>query len=431
MSAKSIHAYLNAIRPPMDVPDAAKFKYPELESIVERDFKDQYDTIDEIYDRYDADDEEALDIRLSHEYLLIVALKLQQALTDEERELWSRRYTEMSIEIFGRPWVDKAAAIAAADLPKLRQLATSSDIDPKLIETLLTTYENLAQLAPVEDGVSSHEQLLKYLNGYLRDKFSDAYAIIDGDDTDILTIDHIRELFEQVLENLGWTAWSVAFDDTAQMSVSPQRKTINLGAYTPALTRKRVRSLFTHEVLTHAHRAVNGAEYDKNLAYGLPGYLTAEEGLAVLMETAIEGHLPDRIGDRYVDITLALGTAVTPQMSRFDMFKMALTRMLLRQAQAPFRADHATLRRLAWQHVNRIYRGSLGNEFVGVFTKDAAYYRGYQEMANYLSRYQGKWLDRAIEFVLSGKFDPTKPTHRLYVHSRRFNAEYGLENLET
>lgn len=429
MSAKSIHAYLSALRPPMDMPDAVKFKYPELESIVKRDFKDQYDTIDEIYDRYDADDEEALDIRLSHEYLLIVALKLQQASSDEERALWSRRYTEVSVEIFGRPWVDEAAMIAVDELPRLRRLASNGHTDTESAEALIKIYEDLARLAPDASEAPNHERLLNYLNDYLNNKFSEAYAVIDGDSHDMLTVTQIRELFERALVSLGWHDWHVEFDDTAQMSVSPQRKSINIGAYTPPLTRKRVRSLFTHEVLTHAQRAVNGAEYDQKLAFGLPGYLTAEEGLAVLLETSIEGRLPDRIGDRYVDITLALGTATTPPVSRFELFKMTITRMLLRQEDAPYKADRATLRRLAWQHVNRIYRGSLGNEFVGVFTKDAAYYKGYQQMANYLSRYKGEWLDRAIEFVLSGKFDPTKPAHRLYVHSQRFNAEYNVENL--
>lgn len=430
MPRKSSKISLNALRPPLDIPDVASFKYPQLESVVERNLKDKYETIDEIFERYDADDEEALDIRLSHEFLLMAALKLQRANTDEERELWSRRYTDVSIEVFGRPWVDEAAAIAAVELGRLNKLAVASPLPDEVIEPVLSVYQKLASLSDEQSRAKDHSRLLSEVKKMLESKFHGVYETLDDNSDEVMTVDHIRQIFTKIINKLGWDGWRVIEDNTAQMSVSPQRKTVNVGAYIPPLAPSRVRGLLTHEILTHAQRAVRGREYDTNLAYGLPGYLTAEEGLAVLMETAIEGRLPDRIGDRYIDITLALGTAASEPMSRYDLFRLTLGRMLLRLGPKAIYADRSTVRRLAWQHVNRIYRGSLGNEFVGVFTKDAAYYRGYQEMAEYLSRYQGKWLDRALDFVLSGKFDPTKPHHRLYVHSRRFNAEYQLEELQ-
>lgn len=429
MPRKVPRVSLHALRPPLDVPDVATFEYPQLESVVERDFKDKYETVDEVFERYDADDEEALDIRLSHEYLLLAALKLQKADTDRERELWSRRYTDVSIEIFGRPWIDEAASIAAKELEELKLQANSSPVDKGDIELVLSTYQKIAAASPNDDTASDYSDLLIDLRHLLESRHKNVYAVLNDAPKGSLSAKDVRRVFEASLYELGWDEWRVVENETAQMSVSPQRKTINIGSYIPTLSHGRVRALLTHEVLTHAQRAVRGGQYDTNLAYGLPGYITAEEGLAVLLETAIVGHLPNRVGDRYVDITLALGTAVTSPMSRFELFKLTVNRTLLRLGADANKANRSTVRRLAWQHVNRIYRGSLGNEFVGVLTKDAAYYRGYQDMAEYLSRYQGERLEKALDFVLSGKFDPIKPHHRLYVHGRRFNAEYPLKEL--
>ena len=430
MPATSARKYLNIIRPPLDIPDVASFSYPGLEKVVQSNYQEQFDTADEIFERYDADDEEALDLRLSHEYLLISALKLQNARNDDERQLWSERYTLASVDIFGSPDVSEAAIIAAAELPMLMDVAKRSSLPDKSIKLLIDSYSKLAKLYSNDSNRFDYHEVIGDVKKYLYRKYSDALAELSGDDDAVLDFMEINRVFNSALSRLGWEGWTISNNQTAQMSVSPQSKTVNIGKYIPNLTLRRVRALFAHEVLTHAQRAVNGSKIDINLRYGLPGYLTSEEGLGVVLESSIEGTLPNRVADRYIDISLALGLGGMDPVSRFDLFRLTVTRMLLRLGPEAEVVDRAVMRRIAWQHVNRIYRGSLGNEFVGVFTRDIAYYEGFKKMIDYLRRYQHEDFDDALEFALSGKFDPINDSHRLYVHKRRFGIDMSIGEVD-
>lgn len=426
MPARSAKKHLNYLRPPLDVPDVSSFSYPGLDELIDENYREQFDTADDVFERYDADDEEALDLRLSHEYLLISALKLQQADTDDERRLWSERYTAASIDNFGQPDVSEAAVIAAEELPRLLDASRQTNLPKDAVDLLIDSYTALANMYDGDQGSINYRAVIDRVSDYLIKTYPSVRVSLSGDDDEVLGFIGINRRFRAGLADLGWDGWTIASNQTAQMSVSPQKKTINIGKHIPNLTLRRVRALFAHEVLTHAQRAVNGAQIDINLRYGLPGYLASEEGLGVVLESAVEGVLPHRVGDRYVDITLALGLTDRPALSRFELFRLTMTRMLLRLGSAAEAADRTVMRRLAWQHVNRIYRGSLGNEFVGVFTRDIAYYQGFKRMIEYLGRYEGDDFNDALEFALSGKFDPVNPAHRLYVHKRKFGINMDI-----
>lgn len=429
MSAVSSRKHLDAIRPPLDIPDVATFSYPKLGEVVQANYRRQFESADDVFERYDADHEEALDLRLSHEYLLISALKLQEAATDEERQLWSERYTAASVANYGQPDVNEAAVIAAQELPLFIDAARRSNLPADALELLIDSYTSLARMYDSESSRFDYDDVLGRVNDYLIANYPAVRKALSGNDDQVLGFIEINRRFDKGLRQLGWQGWSLSNNQTAQMSVSPQKKTINIGKHIPDLSLKRVRALFAHEVLTHAQRAENGAKIDINLRYGLPGYVTSEEGLGMVLESAVEGVLPHRVGDRYVDITLALGLSQQPALSRFELFRLTMARMLLRLGSAAEAAERTVMRRIAWQHVNRIYRGSLGNEFVGVFTKDIAYYEGFKRMIAYLARYEGSDFDTALEFALSGKFDPTNPAHRLYVHKRQFGIKMDIGDI--
>ena len=66
-----------------------------------------------------------------------------------------------------------------------------------------------------------------------------------------------------------------------------------------------------------------------------------------------------------------------------------------------------------YAHVNRIYRGSLGDESIGIFTKDISYHKGFVEMGRYMQAQidNGKSIEEVLDFLLTGKFDPTNMQH--------------------
>lgn len=408
-------SYLHLIRPPLDVPDVAVFQYPELETAVYEDFFDQYHSADELFEQFDNDDEEAADLRHADQYLLVSALKLQQAATDQERQRWSIRYTLASIQSFGRPDRQIVAQLARQDLLLFNKAGKNSQIDDGQLAALIKLYQHLAKNVSQSDSVESPEPILEQVRVYLDRKYRAVWQVFKGHDDDVLEQPEMKQLFSQALDVLGWSDWRVASNATAMMSVVPQKKVIYIGQHIPPLARLRVKALFAHEVLCHALRSRNGAKINQKLAYGLRGYHSAEEGLGVVLEAAIEGQMPRRVIDRYIDIELALGSEDQPGITRQKMFDMYITRLLLRLGDAAKMADRSMIRQIAWQHVNRIYRGSLGNEFVGVFTRDIAYYQGFQAMIGYLRDHKHDSFDSALEFMLSGKFDPTNSRHVQYV----------------
>jgi hypothetical protein len=59
-------------------------------------------------------------------------------------------------------------------------------------------------------------------------------------------------------------------------------------------------------------------------------------------------------------------------------------------------------------HVNRIYRGSPGGEYSGVFTKDHVYFKGMIEMSRYIAEKIGQGADmgQLFDYLMQGKFNP-------------------------
>ena len=419
---------LKSIMPSVDQCANDTLHYPKLREIVEQFYSEEYETVDEIFDRFDLSEDSFAGI--SNAYFPVIALKIQEARTPMDQVVWSERLTQLSLAQFGQPDELEVQGLIGEEYAYLSALQQRHSIDQKLAEPLLATYKRvLDQFSGAEVATSHHyTTLLISINEYLHERYRHAFDTLKKyKDTDILTVQDITVAYEQMMQRIAenvprFRDWRVVLTDSTQMAVSPRRKHVQVGRFLPPLTALRVKSLFTHEVLVHAQRSVRGSGESPLLAYGLPGYMTAEEGLGSLMEAAIEKKMPHRIVDRYIDIALALGFGELPALTRKQLFAVAYGRTLLRQKHDGLTFDDATTRLAVWQHVNRIYRGTLGNDIIGVVTKDLIYYRGFQEMAEYLSRYRSLDLKRAIDFVLSGKMNPLSPSHRLYVHKRRFNV---------
>jgi len=421
---------LQAIVPPFSQFSAQTFDYPKLEKTVKEFYGKQYQ---ELTDKHALFSIESADHASLVDYFPAVSLKIQQAKTTSEQKLWSALFTQLSVAVFGAPQLERAVQVAKKDLVVFsRIIDTHPELPADRIQPVIETYR--AFIERNDDGNSTESDwsdagLLAQLKAYLYTKYDAVYKQIDRhyEEDDSMNVAQIVESYERMLDVLrtfsdDWSGWRVVLSEGAQMAVSPGARKIKIGSRMPNLPARRAKSLFTHEVLVHAQRAVRGLAYDRRLGYGLPGYLTAEEGLGVLMEAAIAGKMPYRAGDRYVDIMLALGSPGMPALNRHELLPIVHGRTLLRNAKEAIRTTEAQLKDMTQQHVVRIYRGTLGNEIIGVFTKDVVYYEGYHLMTDYLKRYQHRDLRRAVDFVLSSKINPDDPLHRSYVHDQKFNV---------
>ncbi len=419
---------LEAISPDPARPDNDILTYPSLAQAI-RNKK----PIEEVLVRtfYAAKDDPASQLaaalKLAEIELIETAAALQNAQTPERQIELSNQFTTASTNLFGKPEATTAAFLLEQLLTELCVLQTNYDVDADLLDSLLQTYDEILRRsdAPREYIVAFDEEQADAAAGivgaFLHDQYPYSLGVFDGDPTQLIDAAGIVERFEEALLQLQthreefWKQWRVLITDDSSLAVNPITKRLIVGSHRAKVELGELRGLFGHEVLVHALRASNGQHLSHEFERGLPGYIDAEEGFACFVEHALSGAAPRKMNDRYLDVALALGTIDGRPHTRQELFKLVQARSTIR-AQAAGKAERpSNIQRESWTHVNRIFRGTLGNDIVGVFTKDIAYYQGYQKMTAFvIDELSAGISPHELWLLLSlGKFDPTDALHML------------------
>ena len=328
------------------------------------------------------------------------------------------------MKLFGRPLSREVASIAAEELEYFVRAVEEHDINPEFAMPVINAYSSLIskRAKPRPSLEKRYAQVLDRMHDFFINEYRDCFTCFDKFTPGVLlTPQDLAECFAVALSTMksrdsAWDGWAVIHNKGAKLSVNVGRKRIIIGNRRTPMTLAEAKGLLAHEILVHAQRAVQGGKRSYDLAIGLPDYLTAEEGLGALVESAINGSVPFKIKDRYIDIALALGAWRRRPLLRNEMYVFCYSRAVIRSVVSNETVDLDELEHVTWEHVNRIYRGSLGNKYLAVFTKDVAYYQGFIKMAKYLqaATRRGRLTD-ALAYVYSGKFDPTNPGHRQIV----------------
>jgi hypothetical protein len=361
-------------------------------------------------------------------YLLNASYRLQRSHTAIERFFWTQQFSVSSVQLFGQPGRRAVASLAAEELTFFEHITTSlGGQTTEFAEPLLAAYRHLVKGHRVSEGAEQQfREVLGAVHDYFYERYGGVLSVFDVyEDTAVLHPEELRESFSRALELLkrrdpAWKKWQVVMVNTGNLSASPRNRCICIGRYRVPVPVREVRGLFAHEVLVHALRSVNGEKRSRDMRRGLGDYLTAEEGMGVLVESAINGSVAYKVKDRYLDIALAIGSYRRRALTREELFVVAYSRAVLRSLVDDNPADLDDIEKAAWQHVNRIYRGTLGNKYVGVFTKDIAYYEGFVKMARYIDiRLKAQPVAKVVEYILQGKFDPTNAKHNRVLKKRR------------
>ncbi len=362
--------------------------------------------------------------QLAMHYLLMTAVKLNtESSYRGSQNLWSKRYTQASSEIYGTPESEIARNLARDQLKRLTESA-STTVSPNLVEQFTNLNERYGIRASEDElAKDSFELIGEEVAEYLQIKYESVFNALELENVETkIEPEDVARRFRQGLEVLAeqydpaWYEWEVVIDQQRDTIIAdPANKNIVVGAKRASLTPEQLKGLFAHEVLVHGLRCVNGTKYSEQLGTGLPQYLDAEEGLGVFFEYAISGSVPEKNVDRYVDIALALGLIDQIPKPRSEMLEYVRTRAYVRNELAAHE-NRKTLEQIeneVYAHVNRIYRGSLGNEYIGILTKDIAYQVGFIKIGVYIQnqRSRGVGMSDIMEYLLSGKFDPTNAAH--------------------
>ena len=365
-------------------------------------------------------------------YFVLTALQLQQA---PERDLASvsKRFTEAAVELYGKPDITEVRRLAANQYHELTKLLSNKAVEQDRLNHVLEFLRTqLGEIPAVDD--QTNEKLndsLDAIKGVFETQFADALQVFKGLEagSKSLSAAQVKELFEEakaILESKepAWQQWSVNFADKKTMGSDDKQQAIEIGekgSYSPA----RLKRLFIEEVLVHSLRSVNGSKtQDYMLEHGLPSYLDAEEGLAKFIQLAMGDEIGERTKDFYMDTAFALGELDRPPISRPELCSIYIDKEIVRQQAKGEAVDYEDLKDRAWRYVNRIYRGSLGNEYIAVNTKDIAYYHGFLKISRYIEEKLAAGVAPAklLDYLLAAKFDPTNSRHVEYL--KRFNIEF-------
>jgi len=418
---------LEAISPDPDRPDNDILTYPSLD----RAFKDGQPLEKVLLRTFDtAINEPTAQLMAAHklaEYELIeTAADLQHAQTPARQRELSYQFTAASIDLFGAPEPATAAFLLEQLLTELCVLQTNYHVDPRQLDFLLETYDDVLRHSDTPHQYtaafdeSSVRALAEQLGLFLHERYAAALDVFAGDLAQPIEPTGIVERFERALDALRereafWTAWQVRVTDDSCLSVNPLAKRLVVGSHRSQVELGELKGLFGHEVLVHALRASNGQHLSHEFESGLPGYIDAEEGFACFVEQALSGIAPQKMYDRYLDVALALGTLDGRPHTRPELFQLVYARNLVRSSAAGRLGQATQLEHESWAHVNRIFRGTLGNDIVGVFTKDISYYQGYQKITAFICNEvaSGADIDELWTLLTLGKYDPTDLLHVL------------------
>lgn len=421
------HVILGAITPDYDTVDADQLTYPNLRStlkshnflsFLKRNGGELLSTRPTFKPAAAREDFQVA-------YLLTAAYRLQKAWTAPEKLFWSSQFTMTSMQLFGRPLSREISRLAADELEYLEKVAADFKSRQDFFEPVLKAYRSLisSRSKPHTSIEARYGEVLQEVRDYFTGTYAHAFACFDGYSSGtVLSPSDLVKSFSAALKILqdhdpAWQKWRVVQDRSAKLSINVEKKKIIIGRNRSPVSVREARGLFAHEILVHAQRSVEGSKRSPDLEVGLPDYLDAEEGFGVLVESAICGGIPTKVKDRYIDVALALGSMRRLPLSRQEMFIFCYSRAVIRQVANGQDANLDEIEKEVWEHINRIYRGSLGNQYVGVFTKDVAYYQGFIKIAQYLKKTKKRNnLPQALQYLLRGKFDPTNPAHTRIVN---------------
>jgi len=351
------------------------------------------------------------------------------------RQKLSDELTQLSIAIFGAPNRRIAREIVHEELQAANRMLGLPFVDRAQCEWLAAFYaEKLGDAftlpAPEYSSVIAQKSaaiaaLTQKMHGYLRQNYGDVLDAVtaNGEASSEIAPPEIAARFAAGLAVLqkrdaAWAAWKVELGEGDALRVAANAQKIFVGEHRQPMALAALPALFGHEVLVHALRSVQAsARGDALAAVGLPGYVAFEEGVGCLVELAIGGNdTLEKIRSRYVDVALALGMFGEP-LTRRELFEAVRARLMLQAKVSGKRAPSQALETRAWQSVNRVYRGSLGNGTVGVCTKDCTYYNGFESVISWLDdAAQTAGFATAYDYMLAGKFDPGDLLHAAHMH---------------
>ncbi|HEX5447581.1 MAG TPA: hypothetical protein VFW90_00005, partial [Candidatus Saccharimonadales bacterium] len=210
--------------------------------------------------------------------LVLTAQQLQRA-SGELKRIISERFTQMTVELYGKPSAEIAGQLIAEQLNGLEPLVGNNDVDQaRLSSTIGFLREQLgdAEISEVPDN--NFEDVLEQVGTYIRERFGPILESLwrEGEPADKkISAQEVAERFQRGIDMLAeddpaWKDWHSEVTQDSSAETITRRKFIGVGQNSRAVSSLAV--TFTHEAIGHALRSINGGKTgDEKLEHGMPG----------------------------------------------------------------------------------------------------------------------------------------------------------------
>jgi hypothetical protein len=335
--------------------------------------------------------------------------------TGLRRELSRERAGQMTLEIFGTP--DQAvfddmlhADIVTASTPLARPDTVLSSIRAEFLELV----GDKAKHYTPENNQASYEledTAIETLRADFYQLFPDLENIPTPDTKSVIAKEALP-WFDATSAAVGLSAkgWISRLGKGKAASTNGATKEIVVGVSRADFTDVTIKTVPLHEAIAHSLRSQNASEQKSPVRQRpLPGYLAFEEGFGMALEQIMSGK--KRIGGvaYYLSLGLQLGMdRETDEKRSFkDIYEIMWRRSLLNK-QNMTSDDIIAAKQTALQQTMRTTRGG------SLDARDISYADGARKAHQWLNgvaKQDPAERQRLLQWVLSGKFDPTNPTH--------------------
>lgn len=259
------------------------------------------------------------------------------------------------------------------------------------------------------------KDVLEKLHNYVLDRYASVLESVPNTSDDVYyDIDQCIEIINKSLNisGLAKSGWK-ALENPSKSIVSTKAATKAI--YIPSSIHRNaseLRRLIIHEQEVHVRRAQNGMDSGfKLIKTGTADYADIEEGIAVILECAVDGNLENdsfyRARNRYLTAGLALGADGKPRDSR-EVYEILWRTIAVQRANEGV-VDKDIINKSkneAYTHIDNAYRGTNFWMKGVIFTRLKIYYEGLIKNANYITDNIDN-LDDAFSDILIGKYNHT------------------------
>lgn len=358
----------------------------------------------------------------------IQSLLLGRENDTEEHKLRTQWMTRRSVDLFGVPNVTLTKRIMKHDLDCLRSVQFRTNKDKNDYQKLCAAYEKLGIVAQ-NKSVHINRAVITAQENHLKELLVENYGFIlknihhdrvyDARET-ADAVQSILQAFTQ--SDIRFSDWSVEATDGTHLSVSTEDKKILIGKNRSIQIGSELVATLMHEFVVHILRSVNGESsgvYDAQ--HGFDGYAEFEEGLGSYIEFLITGRRPDKLDNRQIGLSLAMGQLGDHAYGPEELVTLLTIRLKLLLKARGMKASYIKLKidELEPLVIDRLFRGGLTKgEPYPVYTRDRVYAEGFEICRDYVHNElkKGQQPEILMQFLLSGKFDPTNDSHVEAMH---------------